>query len=139
MPYETTDALVERGLIKDLLNPAFAEENETPMEEVAVSDQTEDAQEFLEEEFSELEGQDSENSFEAKNANVVFGVECVFKSDQKGESDKDALKIPVSKEKFEAFNEKKQLKIFKRAQKKLAKELKKKNKILERERKKREK
>ena len=149
LPYETTAALIEKGLIKELIKGLPVEETpietveETPVkaieapteevEEVAVSiaptaventDELEDTNDLeeggYEEENDELPTRGREN------VGVVFGVTCVFKPYYDGYKLDDVLAIPVSKQRFETFKEKKQIKIFKRAEKKRMKKLKKK-------------
>ena len=73
------------------------------------------------------------------NVDMVFGVECVFKPYYEGCERDDVLKIPVSKQRFESFKERKQIKIFKNAEKKREKEQIKQKKIAERLQLKREK
>ena len=143
LPCETTEALLEKELIKELAKASPIETvEETPVkaidapteevEEVAVSitptaventDELEDANDLeeggYEEENDELPTRGREN------VGVVFGVTCVFKPYYDGYELDDVLKIPVSKQRFETFKEKKQIKIFKRAEKKRMKKLKK--------------
>ena len=143
LPYETTEALLEKELIKELAKASPVETvEETPVEaveapteeveEVAVSiaptaventDELEDTNDLeeggYEEENDELPTRGREN------VGVVFGVTCVFKPYYDGYELDDVLEIPVSKQRFETFKEKKQIKIFKRAEKKRMKKLKK--------------
>ena len=60
-----------------------------------------------------------------ENVGVVFGVTCVFKPYYDGYELDDLLEIPVSKQRFETLKERKQIKIFKRAEKKREKNVKK--------------
>ena len=159
MPYETTEALLEKELIKELAKASPIETveetpvetvEETPIETVeetpveAVEAPTEEVEEVAVsiaptavENTDELEGSNDleEGGYEEENdelptrgrenVGVVFGVTCVFKPYYDGYELDDVLEIPVSKQRFETFKEKKQIKIFKRAEKKRMKKLKK--------------
>ena len=163
MPYETTEALVEKGLIKELLSGApvmmkavepveetveivepVEETVEETTEEVAVTEEMEEPYEPTVEETlapvepveeTESETEEFDETFEEEseetaiqvreNVGVAFGVTCTFKPYYEGYERDGVLAIPVSKERFEKFKEKKQMRIFARAQKKREKKLKK--------------
>lgn len=179
MPYETTEELVRKGLIKDLWGetPMEAPIEQAPIEEIPEEEATvvleeiatteaiegvetledvevipveettavvtenvenEETVEAIEEEIVEetIEEVVEENVEEIKetmeesdapvfakaNVGMVFGVECVFMPYYEGCESDDVLKIPMSKQSFEALKEKKQIKIFKNAEKKRKKE-----------------
>ena len=141
MPYEDTETLIEKGLIKDLSAEALlAELPENIEEEVAAAQTEEDAREEVPatetEETPSIEAEtDDDEDFEEDNEETltrgrdniatVFGVRCVFKPYYDGYEADDVVVIPVSKERFGKWKEKKQLKVFKRAEKKREKKLKK--------------
>ena len=175
MPYETTEALVEKGLIKELLSGApvmmkavepveetveivepveetveepveepVEETVEETTEEVAVTEEMEEPYEPTVEETlapvepveeTESETEEFDETFEEEseetaiqvreNVGVAFGVTCTFKPYYEGYERDGVLAIPVSKERFEKFKEKKQMRIFARAQKKREKKFKK--------------
>ena len=74
------------------------------------------------EEIKETMGESDAPVFAKANVGMVFGVECVFMPYYEGCESDDVLKIPMSKQSFEALKEKKQIKIFKNAEKKRKKE-----------------
>jgi hypothetical protein len=222
LPYETTDALVERGLIEDLLSKIS--ENETPMAEstveiieepvvepiveevvetvveVAVEEAVEivaepmvetveesmaeptveetvepvaetaeepvmeavvETEETMEEATDEEPIAATEETVEEvadeeveplqeiaateeptltkPNVAMVFGVACVFKPYYDGCEKDDVLKIPMAQQRFAALKERKQIKIFKTAEKKREKEQAKQKKMEQRLLKKQEK
>ena len=96
------------------------EETLAPVEPVEETEsETEEFDETFEEESEETAIQVREN------VGVAFGVTCTFKPYYEGYERDGVLAIPVSKERFEKFKEKKQMRIFARAQKKREKKLKK--------------
>ena len=143
MPYEDTEALVEKGLIKDLSAEALLAELPADIEEevaAAVEEANEEVPAIVAEEPTQAQEDsvsetDEDEDFEEENEETltrgrdniatVFGVRCVFKPYYDGYEADDVLAIPVSKDRFSKWKEKKQLKIFKRAEKKREKKLKK--------------
>ena len=120
MPYEDTERLVERGLIKDLENQTkeIEEQEITPNENIYISE--------------EQEGQvlevilGKEEEFLRENEAFYNGEKCVFAPYFEGYKNADAIIIPIKKEKFDRLKEWKKTKIFNRAFKKFNKRIKKK-------------
>ena len=155
MPYETTASLIEKGLIQDLL--AEKPENEAPMAETTTEEPTAKVEETIEEPTVETEetveeaiGEEAmemlqeiaatkEPEITKANVDMVFGIACVFKPYYDGCDKDDVLKLPVTKQRFESFKERKQIKIFKNAEKKREKEQAKQKKMEQRLLKKQEK
>lgn len=140
LPYETTEALVEKGFIKDLYKEVPRVEK--PIEVVEEETPPEAMEEPLEESLSEVaaaeliakaidaeEGiikvEDELPSNGRENIGVVFGVACVFKPYYDGFEYDGLLPIPVTKKRFEKLKEPFQRRIFKRAKKKRDETLKK--------------
>jgi hypothetical protein len=75
----------------------------------------------------------TEETVSAKpNVGIVFGVVCVFKPYYEGCEHDDVLKIPVTQQRFASFKERKQIKIFKNAERKKDKEQAKQKKLAQR-------
>jgi hypothetical protein len=134
MPYETTDALIERGLIIDLEKDQLKQEQDKQEEIQADDKQTEvqivDAQEEVELIERENEVLDAvlgkeESSIIRDNESFYNGEKCVFKPYFEGYRTADAIIIPITKDEFDSLKEKKKLKIFNSALKKFNKRIKK--------------
>jgi hypothetical protein len=146
MPYETTDALVRKGLIIDLHSKTAMEEIEGGAEDLVESEPFSQDNESGEQDG----GAKNENVFERKyvvdeqekevldailgkeeiviRENEAFynGEKCVFKPYFEGYKNSDAIIIPITKEKFDRLKESKKAKIFNGALKKFNKRTKKK-------------
>jgi hypothetical protein len=111
MPYESTDALVRKGLIIDLEKEQLQQEQEEA--------------ELIERENEVLDiilGKE-ESSIIRDNESFYKGEKCVFKPYFEGYKTADAIIISITKEKFDSLKEKKKLKIFNRALKKFNKRI----------------
>ena len=176
LPYKTTAALINEGLIKDLDDvqpkakkptqetpaktvepveaaqdvvetpsetaeaevPVETAETETPVEETATEeavesvettdevaeeetaateDEAEETDEADDAEIEEIDESEEELPSTKENVATFFGVQCVFKPYYPEYLLDDVVEIPVSKQRFEAFPEKKQRKIVERAKK----------------------
>jgi hypothetical protein len=117
MPYEDTERLVERGLIKDLENQTkeIEEQEITPNENRHISEEQE--AEVLE----VILGKEEE--FVRENEAFYNGEKCVFAPYFEGYKNADAIIIPITKEKFDSLKEGKKTKIFNSAFKKFNKRI----------------
>ena len=100
--------LIEKGLIVDLMQKEPSQEE---FDNVAVSEENISSKEVV-----------------VENEGYFNGERCVFKPYFEGYKDAGLVIIPVKKDAFENFNDKKQQRIFKSAFKKYQKKLKKKSK-----------
>ena len=122
MPYESTEELIERGLIIDL-------EKEQLLQEQDEQKTTQEEAELIERENEVLDivlGKE-DSSIIRDNESFYNGEKCVFKPYFEGYKTADAIIISITKEKFDSLKEKKKLKIFNRALKKFNKRIKKKH------------
>ena len=120
MPYESTEELIERGLIIDLEKEQLK--------------QVQDEQKATQEEIELIERENEvldvvlgkeESSIIRDNESFYKGEKCVFKPYFEGYKTADAIIIPITKDKFDGLKENKKLKIFNRALKKFNKRIKK--------------
>jgi hypothetical protein len=123
MPYESTESLIERGLIKDLgekVEQSHAEEDSRIEEELS--------KEYLDEQEKEVLDAilGKEEIVIRENEAFYNGEKCVFKPYFEGYKNSDAIIIPITKEKFDRLKESKKVKIFNGALKKFNKRTKKK-------------
>ena len=110
MPYETTDALVRKGLIIDLEKEQLQQEQDeqkTAQEEAELIERENEVLDIV------LGKEDS--SIIRDNESFYNGEKCVFKPYFEGYQTADAIIISITKEKFDSLKEKKKLKIFNRA------------------------
>jgi hypothetical protein len=114
IPVEETTAVVTENVENEETVEAIEEEIVEETIEEVVEENVEEIKETMEESDAPV--------FAKANVGMVFGVECVFMPYYEGCESDDVLKIPMSKQSFEALKEKKQIKIFKNAEKKRKKE-----------------
>ena len=117
MPYEDTQALIEKGLVVDTY---AKKEDESKEEFLAVLDTVAVAQD--EEKDDVVLDEDALG----ENEGFIQGVRCVFKPYFERYEECDSVIIPVDKETFNKFSERKKARIFSSAFKKNKKRLKKK-------------
>ena len=115
---EDTDEVDE---VEETITPIVEEVEEV---EEAIATTVEDT-DGLDEEADDEEENDELLTRGRENVGVVFGTTCVFKPYYDGYESDDVLEIPVSKQRFESLKEKRQIRIFKRAEKKREKKVKK--------------
>jgi hypothetical protein len=117
MPYESTDALVRKGLIIDLEKEQLQQEQD--------EQKTAQEAELIERENEVLDivlGKE-DSSIIRDNESFYNGEKCVFKPYFEGYQTADAIIISITKEEFDSLKEKKKLKIFNRALKKFNKRI----------------
>ena len=135
MPYETTEELIERGLIIDLekaqeqLEQEQGEQKEPQEDDNQTKAQIVDTQEveLIEQENEVLDAVlgKEDSSIIRDNESFYNGEKCVFKPYFEGYQTADAVIIPMTKDEFDSLKEKKKLKIFNSALKKFNKRIKK--------------
>ena len=117
MPYETTEELIERGLIIDLEKEQLQQDEQKTTQEAELVERENEV-------LDTILGKE-ESSIIRDNESFYNGEKCVFKPYFEGYQTADAIIIPITKDKFDSLKEKKKQKIFTRALKKFNKRIKK--------------